>query len=380
MKAEYQMCTKTVMDTSDPDIEFDVNGVSNYVEYFEKKIKPLWFPNDEGRERLREIVYRIKKENEEREYDCIIGLSGGVDSSYMALKVKDLGLRPLVVHVDGGWNSEVAVNNIEKIINFCGWDLHTWVIDWPEMKDLQVAYLKSGISNQDVPQDHAFFAALYTFAVKNKIKWVLSGGNIATESIFPSAWHHSAMDAKNLKSIHREYGLIKLRQYPIISFWKYYFYYPFIKRMKVLRPLNFMHYSKSETIKFLEDTIGWENYGRKHGESIFTKFFQNYYLPERFGYDKRKPHLSSMILAGEITREEAIKELEKPLYDPIELKEDILFVRKKLGFTESEFNEIMDCPKRTFKEFSSDHGKFLFIKKTQKYLKEGFNLKLSNYS
>ena len=331
MERPYQMCTKTVMDTTDSDIWFDEDGVSNYVYYFEKEVKPGWFPNEEGKKHLLGIVERIKSENADKEYDCIIGLSGGADSSYLALKIKELGLRPLVVHVDGGWNSELAVSNIEKIINYCGWDLETCVIDWPEMRDLQVSFLKSGIANQDVPQDHAFFAALYSYAVKNKIKYVLSGGNIATESIFPKSWHHSAMDARSLKSIHRKYGSIKLKKFPTISFWRYYFYFPFIKNMKVIRFLNFMPYNREIAIRELEEKIGWRNYGRKHGESIFTKFFQNYYLLQRFGYDKRKPHLSSMILAGEITRKDALRELEKPLYDENELKRDILFITKNWG-------------------------------------------------
>jgi len=380
MDRPYQMCTKTVMDTTDPDIWFDEFGVSNYVYYFENEVKPKWFPNEEGEKRLAKIIDRIKDENDDNEYDCIIGLSGGVDSSYLALKVKELKLRPLVVHVDGGWNSELSVNNIEKIINYCGWDLHTCVINWPEMRDLQVSFLRSGIANQDVPQDHAIFAALYSYAVKNKIKYVLNGSNIATESIFPKAWHHSAMDAKSLKAIHRKYGTIKLKDFPTVSFWKFYFYYPYIKKMIVLRPLNFMPYSKSKATRELEEAIGWRSYERKHGESVFTKFFQNYYLPKRFGYDKRKLHLSSMILASEITREEALHELGKPLYDKDELREDMLFVTKKLGFNQEEFLQLMNKPIRTYKDYPSDQRKYLAMKKLQAFIKIFYNKDLARYS
>jgi N-acetyl sugar amidotransferase len=368
------------MDTTDPDIWFDDKGVSNHVYYFEKEVKPRWFPNEEGEKRLAEIVKRIKAENTRNEYECVIGLSGGADSSYMALKVHELGLRPLIVHVDGGWNSELAVSNIEKIVNYCGWDLHTCVIDWPEMRDLQVSFFKSGIANQDVPQDHVFFASLYSYAVRNNIKYVLSGGNFATESIFPKAWHHSAMDAKSLKAIHRKYGKIKLKKYETVSFWKYYFYFPLIRRMKVLRPLNFMPYSRSRAISYLQETIDWRNYGRKHGESVFTKFFQNYYLPSRFGYDKRKPHLSSMILAGEITRDEALHQLEQPLYDDNELSEDMLFVRKKLGFGEEEFKRLMNEPTMTYMDFPSDKRKYEVMKKLQSFMKNFFNKDLAGYS
>ena len=382
MKQErkYQMCTKTVMDTTDPDIWFDEEGVSNHVYYFKNEIQPRWFPNEEGKKRLDQIISRIREENAGNKYDCVIGLSGGADSSYMALKVYELGIRPLIVHVDGGWNSELAVYNIEKIVNFCGWDLHTCVIDWLEMKDLQVSFLKSGIANQDVPQDHAFFAALYSYAVKNNIKYVLSGGNFATESIFPRAWLHSAMDAKSLRAIHRRYGTIKLKSFPTVSFWKYYLYFPFIRKMKVLRLLNFMPYSRSKAIQGLGETIGWRDYGRKHGESVFTKFFQNYYLPHRFGYDKRKPHLSSMILADEITRDEALHQLDQPLYDENELGEDMLFVRKKLGFSEAEFTSLMNAPTKTYRDYPSDKKKYILMKKLQSYIKRSFNKDLASYS
>src|SRR5574344_1797722 len=241
----YQICTRCVMDTTDPEINFDENGVCNHCREFDEVTSKRWFPNDEGAKKLEVIYEKMKKENVHKDYDCILGLSGGVDSSYLALKLYEAGIRPLVVHVDGGWNSELAVKNIENIVNYCGWHLHTIVIDWEEMKDLQLAYLKSGIANQDVPQDHAFFASLYHFATKHGVNYVVSGGNLATESIFPKAWHWSAMDADNLHAIHSKFGTKKLKNYKTIGFYELYFYYPFIKKMKTIRSLNFMPYIKS---------------------------------------------------------------------------------------------------------------------------------------
>lgn len=347
----YQQCSRCVMDTSDSSITFDQDGVCSLCHEFDSVTTKNWFPNEEGTKKLKTLIENIKREGAGKEYDCIIGLSGGVDSSYMALKVKEWGLRPLVVHVDAGWNSEIAVSNIEKIIKYCNYDLHTHVVDWDEMRDLQLAYLKSAVANQDVPQDHAFFAALYHFATKNDIKYILSGGNIATEGISPKTWHGSAMDAINLKAIHKKYGQKKLKKYPTISFFDYYVYYPFVKGMRTARPLNYMHYSKDEAQKVLADTIGWRGYGRKHGESIFTKFFQNYYLPTKFGFDKRKPHLSSLIVSGQMTREEALKELAQPLYDPKELEADITYFCKKLRISREEFDKCMNAPIHDFTDF-----------------------------
>ena len=218
MNTNNQRCTRCVMDTTDPEIVFDRDGVCNHCLEFDNHTRKRWFPNDEGASILSKLFEKIKRQGEGREYDCIIGLSGGIDSSYLALVLKDYGLRPLVVHVDAGWNSELAVHNIERVVKYCGYDLHTHVLDWQEVKDLQLAYLKAGVANQDVVQDHAFFASLYRFAIRNKIKYVISGGNIATESIFPMAWHHSAMDAINLRSIHKNYGSRKLRDYKTIVF------------------------------------------------------------------------------------------------------------------------------------------------------------------
>lgn len=377
---QYQICSKCVMDTSDPEISFDENGVCNHCREFEEVTSKRWFPNAEGSKKLAGIYAAMKKDNANKDYDCILGLSGGVDSSYLALKLYEAGIRPLVVHVDGGWNSELAVQNIENIVKYCGWHLHTIVIDWEEMKDLQLAYLKSGIANQDVPQDHAFFASLYHFATKHGVNYVISGGNLATESIFPEAWHWSAMDADNLYGIHRKFGSKKLKKYKTIGFYELYFYYPFIKKMKTIRPLNFMPYVKREALQELKDKIGYKEYARKHGESVFTKFFQNYWLPMKFGYDKRKPHLSSLIVANQMTRSEAIKELEKSLYDEKELKEDKEYIAKKLGVSDSEFEQILQVPAHHYSDFPNMSVKYNGMKQLQSIMENLLGKKISNYS
>ena len=273
--------------------------------------------------------------------------------------------------MDAGWNSEAAVYNIEKIIKHCNYELHTHVVNWEEIRDLQLAYLRSGVANQDVVQDHAFFATLYRYAVANNIRYVISGGNIATESVFCKAWHHSAMDAINLKAIHKKYGQAKLVDYKTISFFQYFFYYPFIKKMTAIRPLNLMPYDKKSALKELQKTVGYKDYGRKHGESRFTKFFQNYYLPVKFGYDKRKLHLSSSILSGQVSREEALRELNEPLREEGEFREDFAFVAKKLGLSHEELEELVQGPGSTYRDFPNWDRLYSMMRKL-KYLLERF--------
>lgn len=377
---KYQECVRCVMDTTDPEITFDAEGVCNHCTTFETVTRKNWFPNEEGKKQLDAILERIKSEGKNKEYDCIFGLSGGLDSSYLALVLKDHGLRPLVVHVDAGWNSELAVYNIEQLVKYCGYDLHTHVMNWPEVKDLQLAYLKAGVANQDVPQDHAFFATLYHFAVKNKINYVINGGNIATEGISAASWHHAAMDAINLRAIHKKFGKIPLKDYKTISFFDYYFYYPFVKKMKTVRPLNYIAYSKEKALKELKEKVGYKPYERKHGESRFTKFFQNYYLPTKFNMDKRRPHLSSMVVSDLMRREEAQIELQKPLYDAKELFEDKLFVAKKLGITTEELDALCAPPGRHYSEFPNWDTRYRYLKKLQTLIAKLTGRNVKNYS
>ena len=377
---KYQQCTRCVMDTTDPAISFDSDGVCSHCREFDEVTSKDWFPNEEGAKRLSKIIDQIREDGKGREYDCIIGLSGGIDSSYMAIKVHEWGLRPLVVHVDAGWNSELAVANIEKIVKYCNYDLHTHVVDWEEMRDLHLAYLRAGISNQDVPQDHVFFASLYHFATRNDIRYILSGGNVATESVSPKSWHGSAMDAINLKAIHRTFSGRPLRTYSTISFFDYYLWYPFFKKMRTIRPLNYMNYNKSAAMAELEQTIGWRSYGRKHGESLFTKFFQNHYLPIKFGYDKRLPHFSSLIVSGQMTRVEALQKLSEPLYDPQELAVDVEYLCKKLRISGAQLDEFITGPNHDYSEFPNWDRKHRMVKKLQKLMQRVLQRKISVYS
>ncbi|MEQ9285437.1 MAG: N-acetyl sugar amidotransferase [Cyclobacteriaceae bacterium] len=376
----YQQCTQCVMDTSDPEIVFDENGVCNHCIEYEQVTSKRYLPNEIGKAKLEGIIANLKKEGKGKEYDCIIGLSGGVDSCYLALKIKEWGLRPLVVHVDTGWNSEMAVANINRVIDYCGYELFTHVVQWDEMRDLQVAYLKAGVANQDVPQDHAIFATIYHFATKNNIKHILTGGNIATEGIFPQAWQGSAMDATNLHAIQKKFGKIKLKSYQTISMFDYYIWYPFIKGMKTIRPLNFVPYIKNDAINEMKDKIGWKNYGRKHGESVFTKLFQNYYQPVKFGYDKRLPHLSSLIVSGQISRDAALEQLKEPLYDPEELDNDITYFCRKLDVDRTEFDQFISDRSRDYTEFPNNLAKQQFLKKIQRFTENVLKRRVANYS
>lgn len=375
-----KICVRCVMDTSDPEIIFDNEGVCNHCNNFLERSKKEWFPDESGYKKLITLCEKIKREGQKKEYDCILGLSGGVDSSYLAIKIHELGLRPLVVHIDAGWNSELAVANIERVVNYCGYDLYTHVVDWEEIRDLQLAYLRSGVANQDVPQDHIFFATLYHLSIKKNIRYILSGGNIATEAIFPEAWHASAMDSINLKAIHKRFGSGKLKNYKTISFFNCYILYPFFYKMRTIRPLNFMPYVKHEALVELEKKIGYKAYPRKHGESLFTKFFQNYYLPSKFGYDKRLPHFSSLIVSGQMSRDDALSKLQEPLYDFQELESDLTYFCKKMQITRDYFNELMDAPPHHYSDFANWDWRYKLLKNIQKFIERLLGKRVGVYS
>ena len=365
---EYQMCVRCVMDTTDPEITFDEQGVCSHCAHFDTAVRAAWPSPAEGKAKLDQMIAKVKEYGKGRRYDCIIGLSGGVDSSYIAVKVHEWGLRPLVVHVDGGWNSELAVMNIQQICARLGFDLVTHVVDWEEMRDMQVAFLRSNLANQDVPQDHAFFAALYGYATRAGIKYVISGSNFATESILPAAWGYDAMDATHIRAIHERFGDRKRGSFPIVSFFNYFIRYPYLKKMEVLSPLNYIAYNKDEAIATLERDYGWRYYGGKHYESRWTRFFQAWYLPHKFGYDKRKAHLSSLVVSGQKTRDEALAELQKPLYDEALLAEDKAFVAKKLGLSLQEFERLVQEPPRHFSEFPNHQRKLKYLPKLLRFI------------
>lgn len=367
--APYQLCSRCIMDTSDPEIYFDDNGVCNHCRRAEQLLAKSWFPNKDGERKLQEISSKIKTYGMDKEYDCIIGVSGGVDSSYLLhVAKKIMELRPLVVHVDAGWNSEIAVRNIESLVKALNLDLFTYVIDWEEIKDLQMSFLKASVANQDIPQDHAFFARLYKYAVSNKIKYVLTGSNMTSESILPGSWGYDATDKKHLVSIHKLFGSRPLNSYPSMSLFEYKIYWPYIRKMTKISPLNYLDYDKNKAIKFLEDTYGWKYYGGKHHESKWTKFFQAYYLPEKFGYDKRRAHLSSLIIAGQMTREAALAEMNKPLYDPEELAHDKNYVAKKLGITVAELDCLIELPNKTYRDYPNSENMLNFIRNIKRFV------------
>lgn len=348
---EYRQCAISVMDTiADPDITFDEKGICNYYYTYKAAEKTAVFKNEEGRKKLEELAETIKKAGQGQTYDCIMGLSGGVDSTYIASLAKQLGLRPLAVHFDNGWNSELAVQNIENIVTKLGIDLFTYVINWEEFRDLQIAYLKASVVDIEAITDHAIFATLYRIAGEKKIKYILSGTNVHTEQTLPKSWIHPKSDHINIKSIHKKYGTVPLKTFPFMDA-KVKRYYQQMMGVQSVSILNYIEYNKKKVKESIQQQLGWRDYGGKHYESIWTRFYQGYILPTKFHIDKRKAHLSDLIFGGQITKEEALEELKTPIYDPAQAKIDFEFVLKKLGFTRAEFDALMNIPPRSHYDF-----------------------------
>lgn len=342
----YQRCTRTIMDTTDPDIWFDDEGVSSHVHNFERVFAPELLPAQRG-ERLGELdalVAQIKNAGEGKPYDCVIGVSGGVDSTYLTLQAVRLGLRPLIVHFDSGWNSELAVGNIHNLVTALDLDLYTHVVDWREMKDLQLSFFKASVANADIPTDHAFGWVAYQQARKYGIKYILSGGNAATESVLPEAWGYNASDARHLRAIQARFGTVKLKTYPVMGIFMRYIWYPLVRGIKTVRPLDFMPYVYTDAKKDIVENVGWRDYGGKHYESVFTRYFQGYYLPHKFGFDKRLAHYSSLILSGQLTRDEALELMASTNYPEDLRRQDHDFIAKKLGITVEDLEEIESRP------------------------------------
>ena len=353
----YRQCTKTVMDNiADPNITFDENGVCNYYyEYFEVE-KELVFKGESGKKKLEETVDKLKKEGKGKKYDCILGVSGGVDSTYLAYIAKQAGLRVLCVHFDNGWNSELAVKNIENIVTKLGFDLETYVINWDEFRDIQLAYFKANVVDIEAVTDHAISGTIYKIAAQNNIKYILSGNNVVTESLLPKYWIFNKSDHINIKDIHKKYGNIPLKTFPFFGL-KEKHYYQKVKGIQTVDLLNYLPYNKKKVKKTIIKELDWIDYGGKHYESVFTRFYQGYILPQKFGIDKRKAHLSNLICSGQITKEEALKELDDPIYTNDDLlNEDKEFVLKKLGFTEQEFEEYIKAPRREHTEFKTEQS------------------------
>lgn len=364
---DYKICTNCVMDTTDSKITFDENGVCDYCNSYKNEILPHWTPGTVQENELEIISNKIKEEGKGKEFDCILGMSGGTDSSYLAYIVKEkMGLRPLIYTVDTGWNLNVAVENIEKIVKKLDLEMYTEVVNWQEMKDLQLSFLKSQVPYQDFPQDHAIFAGLYNYATKHNIKYVLTGANNATEVVRPPIEWNYLNDTTLMMDIQKKFGKVKLKSFPMCSMFKYRLYYAYIKGMKRVAPLDLIHYDKDKAEEELKELFGWQKYENKHYENIFTRFYEGYYLPEKFGYDKRRCYYSNLILTGQMTRNEALENLDKKPYHEKIMCEDKEYIAKKLGISVDEFDQIIEGENKTYKDYNNSFKAIEFAIKLAK--------------
>lgn len=357
---EYQICANCVMDTSDSQISFDENGICDHCRGFKAHVEPNWHPDATGERMFAKVVEKIKQDGKKREFDCILGMSGGLDSSFLLHKaVKDFGLRPLVFHVDGGWNTDIAVSNIQALVDGLGLDLYTEVINWEEMRNFQLAFFKAGVPHIDVPQDHAFVATLYNFANKYNIKYILNGGNIATECVRnPLEWLYYGTDMPQIRDILRRYGTVPMRTYPFSSVLRHKFYLRYVRGVQVVKPLDWLPYTKELARKTLSETYGWKPYPQKHFESRFTRFCEGYWLPERFGFDTRRVQFSSLILTGQMQRDDALEQLEHPAYDPATIEHEFDYIARKLGITSAELRGYFDMPRKTYADYKNQRWIF----------------------
>lgn len=356
MTSKYKICSNCIMDTSDPRISFDSEGICDYCNNFNTSIKPSWDTGQKGKLELSKLAEKVKKEGSGKDFDCIIGLSGGLDSSYAAyVAVEKMGLKPLLFHVDAGWNTDQAVGNIEKLVDGLNLDLYTEVINWQEMKDLQLSFLKSGIPDQDFPQDTAFFSALYKFARKNKIKYVITGANYSTECCRePEEWGaYPGIDKTLFNDIHKKFGKRKLTSFPVVDIFVYKIIYQRLLGMKVIKPLNLVPYIKKDAEKELNDLFGWQSFKHKHHESRFTRFYEDYWLPRKFGFHKRRAHFSSLIMTGQMTRNEALERISQPEMDEHFLAQEFEYVANKLDLTVSELQNIFEKENKTFHDYKN---------------------------
>jgi N-acetyl sugar amidotransferase len=353
-KINYQQCVRCVMDNqNDPDIVFDQSGICNHCHSFDKAMAELPVGFEKEKE-LNRIINEIKAAGKNKAYDCLLGISGGVDSSYLAYICKKYELRPLIVHFDNGWNSELAVKNIENLVSKLGLQYQTIVIDWEEFKDIQLAYFKAGVVDLELPNDHAIMATMFDLAYQYKIKHIISGHNVVTEGVkLPVSWRFNKLDFRNIKDIHQRFGKVKLKTYPHLSFWKRVYYNRFLKQ-EFVQLLNYVDYNKQAAKNLLMEQLGWRDYGGKHYESVFTRFYQAYILPQKFNIDKRYYHYACLVQSGQMSREEALSELKLPVYPHDLLMEDKAYVCKKLEFSEQSFEAYMQAPPHHHKEYKTD--------------------------
>lgn len=350
-------CKRCILDSNDdPNLDLDERGICRHCRYYDQQAAELIKTGEEAEQLLNSTISKIKEYGKNHKYDCLIGLSGGVDSSYVVYLAKQYGLRALCVHFDNGWNSELAVMNIHNIVNKLGYDLETFVIDWEEFKDLQLAYLKASVIDIEVLTDHAIYGSMFKIAKDNEIKYVLGGHNVVTEGVLPFHWTYKKSDYINIRAIHKEYGQKELKSFPFLDRKMK----KFIKDSGVefVNYLNWVPFNKDEVKKLLQEKLDWKDYGGKHYESIWTRFYQGYILPTKFNVDKRKAHLSTLICSGQITREEALEEMKKPAYDPEQYKIDREFVLKKLGLSDEEFDKLMKLPIRDHRDFEVEGSFF----------------------
>jgi N-acetyl sugar amidotransferase len=355
-----KICKRCVMDTSDPDITFDSKEYCNHCTNALNLLNsyPFNLSVKKKEKELKGLYKKIKQQGKGKEYDCVMGISGGVDSTYAIYLAKKAGLRPLAVHLDNGWNSELSVKNIENCLKKLGIELYTYVLDWEEFKDIQLSFLKAGVPDLEIPTDHAIIALLFDVARKNNIKYVLTGENTATESIMPRKWSQGHSDWKYIRAVHKKFGTKPLITYPMNSFFKIFINH-FVYNIKWKRILNYIDYDKENALKILEKELGYKRYIYKHGESVYTHFKQSYILPERFGFDKRKAHFSSLIIAKQMTRKKAIEELKKPLFDENAKNDELKFVCDKFGLSIEEFDKLMKLPLKFYHDYPNMNNKFI---------------------
>jgi N-acetyl sugar amidotransferase len=357
------------MDTTDKDIFFDSNGICNHCLRYDNLISKRTVTVKKQKYELEKLVKSIKRKGAGKKYDCIIGVSGGVDSSYVAYLTKKLGLRPLAIHFDNGWNSELAVSNIEKVLDRLDIDLFTYVIDWSTFKDLQTSFLLSSTPDGEIPTDHAINALLFKEASKRGIHYIINGMNFATESMAVESWAYGHSDWKYIKSIHKAFGSKSLKKYPRYNLIDL-FYWTFIKKIRVISILNYINYDKEDAIKVIQDNLNWINYEGKHFESIYTRFYQEYILPEKFGINKKIGHLSDLVRSGQINRNDALEKVKINLYNDSILKLDKEFVLKKLNLNLTDFNDIMNLPKKSFRDYPNSYSKVKLLKNILNFLRD----------
>lgn len=355
----YQQCTRCVMDTSDPDILFDVNGYCNHCNGYYDKVAPV-IASYEANQELQQLVARIKKAGKGKRYDCLLGISGGSDSCYTAWLLKKLGLRVLAVHMDNGWDAESSVRNINMTVDNLEMDYQSFVLDWEEFKDLQLAFLKASVPEIETPTDVAILGALHQLAATYKIKYIISGGNVQTEGILPESWHYDAKDQVYLKAIHKKFGSGKLRNFPFFGYLQH-MYYKYYHGIRIIYLLNYISFRKKGIVEMLKTEMGWKDHGGKHFESLYTRFVQSYILPVKFNIDYRKATLSTQICSGEVLRDYALEKLKEPAYDPQVADEQKKYVAKKLGISLQEMEDILALPVKSHKDYPNDKRRLMFI-------------------